>query len=141
MNLVCRAVIVHLADARALPRVYTVIVASRVGVGEASVCQARGRRCCTGRTIRVFSTIAVGLLVASGVAVLAPSDPASATFPGQIGRIATQFDLALSTSGVDPTPYDGVLTRLSVKIGGEQPLYIGRTGTTLRIEGSQRTIK
>ena len=28
-----------------------------------------------------------------------------------------QFDLALSTSGVDPTPYDGVLSRLSVKIG------------------------
>jgi len=29
----------------------------------------------------------------------------------------THFDLALSTSGVDPTPYDGVLSRLSVKIG------------------------
>src|SRR5215217_7189566 len=53
----------------------------------------------------------------------------------------TQFDLALSTSGVDPTPYDGVLSRLSVKIRSEQPLYIGRTGTTLRIEGSQRTLE
>ena len=42
------------------------------------------------RTILVFSTIAVGLLVASGVALLAPSDPASATFPGQNGRIAFQ---------------------------------------------------
>src|SRR5215203_3745511 len=52
----------------------------------------------------------------------------------------TQFDLALSTSGVDPTPYDGVLSRISVKIGGEQPLCIGRTGATLRIEGSQRTV-
>jgi hypothetical protein len=40
------------------------------------------------RTILVFSMIAVGLLVASGVALLAPSDPASATFPGQNGRIA-----------------------------------------------------
>jgi len=53
----------------------------------------------------------------------------------------TQFDLALSTSGVDPTPYDGVLTLLSAKIGGEQPLYIGRTGSTLRIEGSQETVE
>ena len=41
-------------------------------------------------TILVVSTIAVGLLVASGVALLAPSDPASATFPGQNGRIAFQ---------------------------------------------------
>jgi hypothetical protein len=31
----------------------------------------------------------------------------------------TKFDLALATSGVDPTPYDGILSRLSVKIGGE----------------------
>jgi hypothetical protein len=52
----------------------------------------------------------------------------------------TQFDILLSTSGVDPTPYDGVLTRLSVKIEVEQQLYIGRTGATLRIEGSQRTV-
>jgi Tol biopolymer transport system component len=42
------------------------------------------------RTIRVFSTIAIGLLVASGVVLLASSDPARATFPGQIGRIAFQ---------------------------------------------------
>ena len=42
------------------------------------------------RAILVFSMIAVGLLVASGVALLAPSDPASATFPGQNGRIAFQ---------------------------------------------------
>jgi hypothetical protein len=52
----------------------------------------------------------------------------------------TQFNIPLSTSGVDPAPYDGVLTQLSVKIGGEQPLYIGRTGATLRIEGSKRTV-
>ena len=42
------------------------------------------------RAILVFSMIAVGLLVASGVALLAPSDPASATFPGQNGRIGFQ---------------------------------------------------
>ncbi len=57
-----------------------------------------------------------------------------------MGTRETRFDIPLSTSGVDPTPYDGVLTRVSVKIGGEQPLYIGRTGATLRIEGSQRTV-
>ncbi len=43
----------------------------------------------------------------------------------------THLEIPLSTSGVDPYPYDGVLTQLSVKIGGEQPLYIGRTGATL----------
>jgi hypothetical protein len=53
----------------------------------------------------------------------------------------TQFDLPLSTSGADPTPYDGVLSRISVKIGGEQPLYIGRTDDTLRIEGSQKAVE
>jgi len=53
----------------------------------------------------------------------------------------TQFDIALSTSGIDPTPYDSVLSRISVKTGGEQPLYIARTGATLRIEGSRRTVE
>jgi hypothetical protein len=43
--------------------------------------------------------------------------------------------------GVDPTPYDGVLTQLSAKIGGEEPLYIGRTDDTLRIEGSQKAVE
>jgi Tol biopolymer transport system component len=38
----------------------------------------------------VFTPLAVGLLVASGVVLMAPSEPASATFPGQIGRIAFQ---------------------------------------------------
>ena len=42
------------------------------------------------RATRALIPLAVGLLVASGVVLLASSDPASATFPGQIGRIAFQ---------------------------------------------------
>jgi hypothetical protein len=57
------------------------------------------------------------------------------------GKEETRFDLPLSTSGVDPAPYDGVLTRLRVKVRGERPLYIGRTGSTLDIEGSRRTVE
>ena len=53
----------------------------------------------------------------------------------------TRFDLPLYTTGVNPAPHDDVLTRLSVEIGGEQPLYIGRFGSTLRIKVSPSAVE